>query len=609
MKRNIFLFLILFLAFFTLSFVYAEDIAQNQTEENTKSTVNDEVVSEPVILTENILIRNGEKIIYDGSFNLPGEGSVEIFDNALVAHNVDSRSVLGILYALDQSSENFSISNLQYYDSFGAFYLKCMLNSTGEEFCDNWQYVVNGAVPSAGADATILSGGESVGLFFGNSHQIIFNSPTINTSESLIAITQKYNYLDNGWSALAGVTVGVTTPNIDDPWNPKIISENSVDENGQATISFSEVGNYNLGIKEDFYFPSYSIVVTAPVINGGGGGRAWPPPAPVFSIPSAISFLSSQQKEDGSFGEILYTDWVSVAITSIGSDGDTIRQRLYEYEKNLEYDSNIVTDSERHAMALMSLGINPYSDTKINYIKKIADSFDGTQFGDSSLINDDIFALIVLNNAGYNLSDEFVLKDILYISSKQLPNGSWGSVDLTSAGIQALEPFEKYGDVSERISKAENYLIKKIDEGIDNSFSASWALQVIDDAGLKQHLINKQQDDGGVEPTTNMVENRIWATAYAIPAILHKPWSEIMQKFPKQEIIIALPPTLPLIKREAPKVERVVKKTENKKIINMPEEEKMNNLQANVASAVSNNHPFRTFFSRIFQWFIIKLKI
>ena len=47
-------------------------------------------------------------------------------------------------------------------------------------------------------------------------------------------------------------------------------------------------------------------------------------------------------------------------------------------------------------MALMSLGLDPYNTNGENYINKIISGFDRKQFGDASVDNDDIFALITL---------------------------------------------------------------------------------------------------------------------------------------------------------------------------------------------------------------------
>lgn len=274
--------------------------------------------------------------------------------------------------------------------------------------------------------------------------------------------------------------------------------------------------------------------------SGGGGGNT--PTEKSFSVPSAISFLSSQQKSDGSFGELLYTDWVAIAISR--GDNSVLKSSIENYLRNNSINSSIITDYERHAMALMALGINPYSDTEVNYIKKITDSFDGTQIGDISLFNDDIFGIIVLQNAGYDENDEIIIDTISNVISKQSENGSWGSVDMTSAGIMALKDFEDVDGVSDAISKAENYLVESQNEdgGFDNSASTSWAIQALslnNSYGDKvndaiEYLANKQQDDGGVDG--DGLENRVWNTSYAIPAVLSKSWKDIMQSFEKPAI-------------------------------------------------------------------------
>ena len=90
-------------------------------------------------------------------------------------------------------------------------------------------------------------------------------------------------------------------------------------------------------------------------------------------------------------------------------------------------------------MALMALGLNPYNINGENYIKKITDSFDGTQYGNIEKDSDDIFALIVLQNAGYEKEEDIIKNTITYILSKQKENGSWNeSVDMTGASMQAL---------------------------------------------------------------------------------------------------------------------------------------------------------------------------
>ena len=488
---------------------------------------------------ETILIRNGDAVIYNGEIDLPAEGNINILDNLGISHQVNTRSVLGVLYSLDQNTDSFSLSNLQYFDSFSSFYIKCITPSGANELCDSWQYVVGGFSPWTSVDSTLVTGGENITLYFGNPYRVNFTSTSITTADSIIATAQSYNYTDNTWNIRTGVTIGVTVPNPDDPWNPTVVATYPVDANGEATISFSTEGSYDVGISEDYYFPSYKIIVAKQSSGGGGGGGT----LTSMSVSQALAFLSVNQRTNGSFGDALYTDWAAIAISGAGNQAQSLKTKIFEYLKNNTYQSSSLTDNERHAMALMALGINPYSDTGVDYIKKITTSFDGAQFGDPSLYNDDIFAIIVLSKAGFGSNEEIIKKNINFIISKQQGDGSWGSVDMTGAGIQALRSFSDISGVAQSITLAESYLRNSQDGGggFGNSSSTSWAMQALypnpsfgsNMTNADKYLALLQDKDGGLDVQSSL-ESRIWATSYAIPAILRLSWSNILQSFSKQ---------------------------------------------------------------------------
>lgn len=390
-------------------------------------------------------------------------------------------------------------------------------------------------------------------LFYYNTNPLSLSvsnlSPSINEE---IVISLKELGLDNSWNPV---------------WQPSLssnifINENSfdTDENGEYKFIVLNTDQIIISGKKNNFIDSSALTIIPVALieeeevielennNGGGGGGSNDNTLKQFSLSSAISFLSSNQKVDGSFGDSLYTDWVAIGVSKAGIDAKDLISKLYIFLQNEDFKASSITDYERHAMALMSLGINPYSGTNINYIKNIVDSFDGEQIGDEGLFNDDIFGIIVLNKAGYDKNDEIISKTLSYITSKQSLDGSWGSVDMTSASIMALKIFDNVDGVSESIEKAETYLInsQKENGSFDNSFSTSWGAQALSQnisyvnefENSIKYLASLQQSDGGLEG--NSIDNRVWVTAYSISADLKLSWTDILDSFRKESESISV---------------------------------------------------------------------
>ena len=286
-----------------------------------------------------------------------------------------------------------------------------------------------------------------------------------------------------------------------------------------------------------------SVVEETLSSSGDGGGASGGIPNSRLDVAAALAYLASAQREDGSFGSPMLSDWVAIAFSAALPPGDA-KEKLREYLRAALPPLASITDYERHAMALSALGINPYSGTPVDYIAPIVRAFDGTQIGDAALDNDDIFALFPLLAAGYSAYDKIIQKTTAFILSRQGSDGSWdGSVDMTAAAIQALVPVRVLPDVSLALIRAEGYL--RSQKPGDNSFSASWARQAISALSWTpsgwtptpftedDRLAGLQQADGGVEPESSGIETRVWATAYAIPAALGKSWPMLLQPFMK----------------------------------------------------------------------------
>jgi hypothetical protein len=271
-----------------------------------------------------------------------------------------------------------------------------------------------------------------------------------------------------------------------------------------------------------------------------------------LNVLKALEFLQTNQRSNGSFGSDLYTDWATLAITA-APDSLGMRSKVGNYLLSHDPSLQNITDYERHSMALMALGIDPYSGTDTNYIEEISERFDGEQIGDDGLVNDDIFALFPLLRAGYDEGDDIIKKTVAFIVSRQGGNGAWESPDLTAASIQALSEVRSLPGVNSSLNNARSYL-KNI-QGNDcsfgsfgNGFTTSWVIQAIialgedvdswSKAGCTPHsyLASLQQDDGGVGETALGSDARIWATSYAITAAMERAWISLLEEFSKQEL-------------------------------------------------------------------------
>lgn len=504
----------------------------------------------------NLTIRNGDTIIFSGAVVFP-TGITTTEDSEGNPHELDPNSVLSVVLSADAASEDFEVSEITYFSSFGSLYLKCI-----DSLCDNWQYVVNGESPSLGIDKKTLSGGETVYLYFGPTSKISLGASNITKDENLPVTALKYDYENNAWVARPGIIVGLTQPNPDDPFSPLEIMTMGVDTDGRAVFSNIPAGTYDVGIKEDFYFPTKQLTVNVPAPDSSGGGGSGSSsrrsPGEVlgvetkveFSVPRALEFLATQQKEDGSFGAPMYTDWVALALAY--GNNQNITTKLVKYLSTEKLETPLLTDYERRAIALMALGLNPYNTNGINYIAEIAKSFDGTQFGDPNEGNDDIFALIVLRNAGFGVEESMIQKSTDFILSLQKENGSWyESVDMTGVAVVALAPQKENEKVAAALAKAKEFLKETQGSRLDGSWDASasstaWAIEGLkalgedlkdwerDDETPINFLGTLQDRDGGIKGED--LNNRIWETAYAISAVSGKTWNEVMQKFEKQEI-------------------------------------------------------------------------
>jgi len=409
------------------------------------------------------------------------------------AFEVDPQSVLAQLIMLDEDTDDITITDLQYFASFEAFFVNCIDVAGEGDLCAGWQYRVNGEQPSVGMDSYELVYGDDVEVY--------------------------YEPWDDG---AAGDTGGT-----DD--------DTSGGSTSGSTGSSGGGGGGLLGAGDD------------DAVSGTE-----------FDVPAALAYLEEMQEADGSFGSPMLTDWVVLGLVA----GERVPASLLSYLTSDDVEDFTLTDHERRAMALMALGVSPYDGTDINHVAAIRSHFGGVQLGDPSLVNDDIFGLIVLTAAGYGADDKVVAAVLAFVMEEQATNGSWGSdVDLTAAAVQALAPYmDDVSGVSLALAKARMYLrLEQNDDGgfsngfgddESNPFTTSWVLQAVralgedpadwavDDVNPVEYLTLVQEEDGAVGSMDDEDVVRTWATSYALPAVLGYTWADLMQPYTAPEPIV-----------------------------------------------------------------------
>ncbi len=571
-----------------------EDNTETQgiIEENDNSTTTEEIITEPEInlattteeLTETssfssestssttqgvrVIVRHGENIVFDDVVDLPETPNIDVTDNTGTARSIPSSSVLSLVSIADALSEELNISDLAYYSSFDSFIINCInIASLGSNECYNWQYVVNDTYPYVGVDDVSVSNGDTIYLYFGYSKRIVVPDVATTTNTTFKIEAQRYSYSDNTWIPIDGSVVGATLPDPSNPWSPIEVATSTTDSLGQSSFSLIATSTYYFGFKDDYYYPTWSydivdFVATSSATStdststttesntnnsgGGGGGISHNKP----NLETLLTFLDSKQKTDGSFGADLYTDWASIAYGA-STGHDDAKNKLREFLKTDSLDGSAVTDYERRVMAMLALGLNPYSDGPIDYISKTVSSFDGNQIGEAGLFNDDVFGILVLRNVGFE-ADEDIIKKAGEVVLNNISNIN--DPDTAGATLQALSLISNSGADSAKANLSQAVIASQNNDGsfgnVDPVSSTAWfvlglyALENNPETILKSgnnsfdYLWSKQQSDGGMKDATETTDNRIWATSYAVPAVSGKTWDTILQNVSKQNTVI-----------------------------------------------------------------------
>ncbi|UCG10269.1 MAG: hypothetical protein JSW30_06070, partial [Dehalococcoidia bacterium] len=274
-----------------------------------------------------------------------------------------------------------------------------------------------------------------------------------------------------------------------------------------------------------------------------------------IQITSALNYLREAQQSTGSIGGFSVDAWIVMAIAAAGEDPDDWAAgttSIIDYLSNNRASlGDIATDWARSVLAITAAGEDPTSFGGFDYVAKLKSYYESNQIGSTSLINDDFWGVLALISAGESQSSTIITNSVAFIKANQNSDGGWGltptgdsDADNTAAAIMALIAAGE-SPTSTVIDTALDYLKTLqqsnggfISEGFTNSGVDAWVINAIAAAGQSpvgdewqesgknpiEHLLSLQDTDGAFKWTATQRSNPEWMTAYAIAALLGKPY-------------------------------------------------------------------------------------
>jgi hypothetical protein len=197
------------------------------------------------------------------------------------------------------------------------------------------------------------------------------------------------------------------------------------------------------------------LTLTASAALAGGAGAYVSPEAAQEAATHGAQWFESEQQASGQ----LASDWAMTALAAADVNAADVRTSLldpsaqdyYLDEWRASGPGGSATDAERGILAGVAGGLQPArlstaADTKTsNLVARIAETFDGTQIGDPGLLNDDIFGVLALQQAG--APRPLLTRIVDRLRGSQLPGGGWtwnnspgapADTDMTGSAIAAF---------------------------------------------------------------------------------------------------------------------------------------------------------------------------
>jgi len=275
-------------------------------------------------------------------------------------------------------------------------------------------------------------------------------------------------------------------------------------------------------------------------------------------IASALDYLRNSQTTQGDIGGFATSAWVTMAITAAGEDPHNWKvgsnPSIVDYLAASAGSATSVTDYARMTLAIVAADEAPTSFGGIDFVDALKTLYDDGQIGDASLLNDDFWGIMALVSAGESASSGIIANSVGFIKNNQNDDGGWSwainqSSDVDDAAWALIAAGESSD--SNAIINGLNYIkSQQADNGgflswgaATNPSTDSWAIDAIVAAGQNPTSSNWTKNNNtpiddllGFQNTTNgsfpdwQGNPSPWTTAYAIPALLGKPYPvEVLQ--------------------------------------------------------------------------------
>jgi hypothetical protein len=272
-------------------------------------------------------------------------------------------------------------------------------------------------------------------------------------------------------------------------------------------------------------------------------------------VVEALNYLRNAQKTDGSIENFVTSSWAVMAIAATGEDPHTWKKggpSIVEYLKANKglLDLTKATDVARYILSMTAAGEDPRNITETDYVAILEGLYANGQIGGESLLNDDFWGVLALVSTK-TANSTIIQNSVNFIKSNQNnTDGGWNwavggtsDVDDTAAAIMALIAAKESAS-SKVIVNALSYIkSKQMDNGGFESWGAtnpgtdSWAIDAIVAAG--QDPTSTYWTKNGKTPVDDLLTfqgadgafrfpgpspRKEWATSYAIPALVGKPY-------------------------------------------------------------------------------------